>query len=66
MTRFLHYKLMLRAVIVAQVAKPARLQENATSSGRFGNLRYVGPRNLSYKKSFIRECSPVSPMEHSS
>jgi hypothetical protein len=26
---------------VAQVAKPARSQENAASTGRFGNLRYV-------------------------
>jgi hypothetical protein len=38
---------MLRGVTVAQVAKPARSQENAASSGRFGNLRYVGPYNIS-------------------
>jgi hypothetical protein len=31
---------MSRGGIVAQVAKPARLQESAASSGRFGNLRY--------------------------
>jgi hypothetical protein len=37
---------MLRTVTVAQVAKPARSQENAASSGRFGNLRYAGPRSI--------------------
>jgi hypothetical protein len=37
---------MGRASAVAQVAKPARSQENVAPSGRFGNLRYVGPRNL--------------------
>jgi hypothetical protein len=32
---------------VAQVAKPARSQESAAPSGRFGNLRYAGLRNIS-------------------
>jgi hypothetical protein len=39
---------MLRGSIVAQVAKPARSQAAAAFSGRFGNLRYAGPRNISY------------------
>jgi hypothetical protein len=38
---------MLRAITVAQVAKPARSQENAAPSGRFGTLRYAGPHNIS-------------------
>jgi hypothetical protein len=38
---------MGRAVTVAQVAKTARSRENAAFSGRFGNLRYVGPHNIS-------------------
>jgi hypothetical protein len=38
---------MLRGSVVAQIAKSARSQENAASSGRFGNPRYDGPRNIS-------------------
>jgi hypothetical protein len=38
--------LMLRASDVTQTAKSARSQENAASSGRFGNLRYAGSRNI--------------------
>jgi hypothetical protein len=34
------------APLVAQTAKSARSQENAASSGRFGNLRYAGSRNI--------------------
>jgi hypothetical protein len=51
---------MLRAVTdtVAQVAKPARSQENAASTGRLsslslrskGNLRYAGPHPISFIK----------------
>jgi hypothetical protein len=40
-------ELMSRASGVAQIAKSARLQKNATSTGRFGNLRYADPRNPS-------------------
>jgi hypothetical protein len=48
MKLILYYNLMLHAGAVAQVAKPARPEESATSTGRFGNLRYAGPRNISY------------------
>jgi hypothetical protein len=49
-----YYNLKLRAVTVAQVAKPARSQENAAPTGRLsslslrskGHLRYAGPRNF--------------------
>jgi hypothetical protein len=37
---------MLRGSDVAQIAKSARSQVSAAFTGRFGNLRYVGPRNI--------------------
>jgi hypothetical protein len=39
---------MSRGSIVAQIAKSARSLATAAFSGRFGNLRYVGSRNISY------------------
>jgi hypothetical protein len=41
-----NYKLTLCGSDVAQVAKPARSQKSAAPTGRFGNLRYVGPRDI--------------------
>jgi hypothetical protein len=37
---------MLCVSIVAQIAKSARSLAAAAFSGRFGNLRYIGPRNI--------------------